>query len=580
MHSADSKPHRQATAAEWLAQMSDPKAWQSLMHLMQTSVPGAPAMPTPAALPFADVQVPPERLTELQQAYTEQMSTLWQGLMASQAPVLSDKRFADPAWQANPLYAFNAAAYLLNAQFLTALAESVEADEKTRKKIRFTVQQTIDALSPKNFLATNPEAQQKLIETKGESLTHGMMQLLADLKKGHISHTDESAFEVGKNVATSEGAVVFQNDVMQLLQYQPLTAKVYQRPLLIVPPCINKFYILDLQPSNSLIRYAVEQGHTVFVISWVNANTELGHLDWNDYIEQGVVRAIELAQEISGQAQINTLGFCVGGTLLATALAVLAERGKPAAASLTLLTTMLDFSDVGAIDVYIDEAQIAQREQSIGKGGLMLGRDFSAAFSSLRPNDLVWNYVESNYLKGVDPVPFDLLYWNADSTNLPGPMFCYYLRQMYLDNRLREPAALSVSGDPVDLGKLNLPTFLYASREDHIVPWTTAYMSASLLNRQDPSQTRFVLGASGHIAGVINPPAKKKRSYWTNEQLVASADVWFEAATEHLGSWWEEWAGFVAGHAGKQKAAPRRYGNAHHKAIEPAPGSYVKVKLG
>ena len=591
MSQSDSTAPKQPQAAEWFAQMSDPQGWQSMMHLMQSGLqqgmqsmpnmaqmPQMPAMPSMPDMSAVTAMVPPEKLAELQKAYMEEMSTLWTGMVAQRSPDIRDRRFANPVWQSNPLYAFNAAAYLLNARFMNELAEAVQADPKTRKKIRFATQQAIDAMSPKNFLATNPEAQQVLIDSKGESLTRGIMHMLADMRKGHISQTDETAFEVGRNVATTEGAVVFENDVIQLLQYRPLTKQVYQRPLLIVPPCINKFYILDLQPENSLIRYAVEQGHTVFVVSWVNAGESLGHLDWNDYIEQGAIKAIEVAQDISGEKQINALGFCVGGTILASALAVLAERGKKPVASLTLLTTMLDFSDVGAIDVYVDEAQVAQREQAIGHGGLMPGRDFATAFSSLRPNDLVWNYVEANYLKGEEPPAFDLLYWNSDSTNLPGPMFCYYLRNMYLENNLRIPGKLSVSGDPVDLGKVQVPAFIYASREDHIVPWASAYASTGLINKAKRSKNRFVLGASGHIAGVINPPAKKKRSYWVNDKLPATTEEWLAGAVETPGSWWTDWSAFLAEHAGEQKAAPRKYGNVRHKAIEPAPGRYVRQK--
>jgi polyhydroxyalkanoate synthase len=575
-----------ATASEWLSQMTDPSGWQSMFNLMQSgmsglpTMPGMPAMPCMPGAPAVNSLVPADTLAALQKDYIDEMTALWTALIAQRSPDLSDRRFADPAWHSNPLHAFNAAVYLLNARYLNALAEAVEADEASRRKIRFATQQAIDALSPKNFLATNPEAQQKLVETQGGSLTRGIMHMLSDLRKGHISQTDETAFEVGKNVATTEGAVVFENELMQLLQYRPLTKEVHERALLIVPPCINKFYILDLQPENSLIRHAVAQGHTVFVVSWVNPDASLGHLGWNDYVDRGVIAAIDTVLDISGQKQLNTLGFCVGGTLLATALAVLAERGRKPASSLTLLTTMLDFTDVGVIDVYVDEAQVAQREQAIGKGGLMPGRDFAAAFSSLRPNDLVWNYVQSNYLKGEDPPPFDLLYWNSDSTNLPGPMFCYYLRNMYLENRLRDPGVLSVGGDPVDLGKVQAPAFIYGSREDHIVPWLSAYASTGLLNKGKRGANRFVLGASGHIAGVVNPPAKKKRSYWVNDKLPASAEAWMAGAVEHPGSWWTEWADFLVRYAGKRVKAPARYGNTRHKPIEPAPGRYVQVKAG
>lgn len=580
MSKSDNDPNAsQSSAADaWLSQLSDPKTWQSMMNGMQPGMQSG--MPGLAANHAVHAMVPPEKLTELQTAYMDEMTRLWTGLMTQHIPEIKDRRFSSPAWKSSPYHAFTASTYLLNAKFMNALADAVEVDEKIRKKIRFAVQQGIDAMSPSNFLATNPEAQQKMIETKGESLTRGIMHMVADMRRGHISQTDETAFEVGRNVATTEGAVVFENKVMQLLQYRPLTPKVFKRPLLMVPPCINKFYILDLQPDNSLIRYAVSQGHTVFVVSWVNPDESHSGTTWDDYIESGAIAAIETAQAISGEKQINVLGFCVGGTILSTALAVLAARGKKPASSVTLLTTMLDFSDVGGIDIYVDEAQVMQREQAIGKGGLMPGRDFAAAFSSLRPNDLVWNYVESNYLKGEEPPPFDLLYWNADSTNLPGPMFCYYLRNMYLENKLLIPGRLSVSGEPVDLGRVQAPAFIYASREDHIVPWASAYVTTGLINTGKRSNNRFVLGASGHIAGVINPPAKKKRSYWTHDELPAAADQWLAEATEHPGSWWTEWTEFLASHAGEQVAAPKKYGNARHKPIEPAPGRYVKVRAG
>jgi polyhydroxyalkanoate synthase subunit PhaC len=522
--------------------------------------------------------IEPTVLGQLQSDYMQEFTKLWQDFLAYKVPAISDKRFLGPAWQSSQWHAFNAALYLLNARILTAMADAVQAPAKTKTKIRFAVQQMVDAMSPANFLATNPDAQRKIVETKGESLAKGISQMLADMQKGHISQTDESAFEVGKNVANSEGAVVYENELFQLIQYKPLTKQVHERPLLIVPPCINKYYILDLQPDNSLVRYAVEQGNTVFLVSWINPDASLKDKTWDDYVEGAAINAIHVVQEISGQDKINALGFCVGGTLLSTALSVLAARGQQPAASLTLLTSFLDFTDTGVIDVFVDELQVKLREQTIGQGGLMLGRDFSTAFSSLRPNDLVWNYVGNNYLKGEEPPAFDLLYWNSDGTNLPGPMFCWYLRNTYLENSLKEPGKLTVAGEKVDLGAINTPTFIYGSREDHIVPWTSAYTSTTLLNPKKPSQNRFVLGASGHIAGVINPPAKKKRSYWTNDKPAKEAAKWLEGATEHPGSWWTEWAAFLAKHAGKQVSAPKKYGNAKYKEIEPAPGRYVKIK--
>jgi polyhydroxyalkanoate synthase len=563
----------QADASEWMSQFMNPDAWQGWLGASQVDT-----KPVSVAISELGATLDPETMNRLQGDYMKQLTALWEDALASKELPLADRRFSAPEWKTNAIFAFSAAAYLLNARFLNAMAESVQASPKTKQKIRFAVQQVVDAMSPANFLATNPEAQQRLIESKGESLMKGMAQLLGDLQKGQISQTDEKAFEVGVNVATSEGAVVFENELFQLIQYKALTKKVYERPLLIVPPCINKYYILDLQPENSLVRFAVEQGHTVFLVSWLNPDESKSHLAWEDYVEQGVFKAIEVSRKISRQADINALGFCVGGTLLTSGLAALHARGEKPIASLTLLTTLLDYSDSGVIEVFIDEAQVSLRERTIGQGGLMPGRDFTSAFASLRPNDLVWNYVKTNYLKGEEPPVFDLLYWNADSTNLPGPMFCWYLRNMYLENRLKDPGSLTICGEKIDLSAISAPTFIYGSREDHIVPWTAAYQSTFLLNPDNRNRNRFVLGASGHIAGVINPPAKKKRSYWTNPQVAANAEEWMAGAKESPGSWWTEWAGFLSEHAGGQINAPRGYGNAAYKAIEPAPGRFVKVK--
>jgi polyhydroxyalkanoate synthase subunit PhaC len=469
----------------------------------------------------------------------------------------------------------------LNSEFLVALAEAVEAPAREKQKIRFAVQQIVDAMSPANFLATNPEAQQKMIETKGESLTKGLQNMLADLQKGRISQSDESAFEVGRNVGITPGTVVFENHLFQLIQYTPRTPTVHEVPLLMVPPCINKYYILDLQPENSLVRYLVEQGNTVFMLSWRNPDQSLAGTTWDDYVEQGAIRALDATRAITGQDKVNVFGFCVGGTIAATALAVLAARGQKPAASLSLFTTLLDFSDTGVLDVFVDETQVMLREQQLARGGLMPGRDLATTFSALRPNDLVWNYVQQNYLKGKTPPAFDLLYWNADSTNLPGPMYCWYLRNTYLEDKLKVPGALTVAGVKVDLGAIDCPTFLYGSKEDHIVPWEAAFASMGLLNPKKPKNNRYVLGASGHIAGVINPASKNKRSYWVREggktRPKTPAD-WFAGAVEKKGSWWPEWAKFLVEHGGKEVAPPARPGNAQYPAIEPAPGRYVKAR--
>ncbi len=560
------------------------------LKAMMGMMPGAAQFsvtPSPEHVQMPNVQLDPAQVVALQTDYQQKLVQLWQGFIGGgEQPRPRDRRFSGAEWQG--MHAYIAALYELNAEFMHGLAERVQADEKTRQKIKFAVSQWVDAMAPSNYFATNPEAQKKLIDTRGESLQAGLTNLLADLQKGRISQTDESAFEVGRNVANSVGAVVFQNDIFQLIQYKPLTPAVHERPLLMVPPSINKYYILDLQPDNSVVRNAVAHGHTVFLVSWCNPGAAQAHYTWDDYIDEGVIRAIEVVQDISRQEHINVLGFCVGGTMLTTALAVLAGQGKQPAASLTLLTTLLDFSDTGILDVFVDEAQVKKREQSIGglaadgtQGGpvgLMPARDLATSFSFLRPNDLVWNYVVSNYLKGEAPPAFDLLYWNADSTNLPGPFFVWYLRHTYLENQLKEPGKLKVCGVPLDFSKIEAPVFIYGSREDHIVPWQSAYASTQLL----PGQKRFVLGASGHIAGVINPPAKNKRSYWTyapmRGRFPADANTWFKAAVEHPGSWWPEWTDWLAMQAGKQIKAPSSAGNARYKVIEPAPGSYVKVR--
>lgn len=522
------------------------------------------------------VQFDSSKLQALQQDYVQEAAKLWANGLTSPA-ASQDKRFGAAPWLSNPLAALTASSYLLNAKALTGMADAIEADEKTRQRVRFAVDQWVAAMSPSNYLALNPEAQQKAIETKGESLAKGIQNLLHDMEQGHVSMTDESVFEVGKNVATTEGAVVYENEIFQLIEYKPLTAKVHERPFLLVPPCINKYYILDLQPENSLIRYAVSQGHRTFVVSWRNPDESLGHLTWDDYIEEALIRAIKVVQEIGGTSQINALGFCVGGTMLSAALAVLSARNEHPVASATLLTTLVDFTDTGVLDVFIDESFVQMREAQMGQGGLLKGQELASTFSFLRPNDLVWNYVVGNYLKGETPPPFDLLYWNSDATNLPGPWYAWYLRNMYLENNMVQPGKLSVSGTPLDLGAIDIPVYIYGSREDHIVPITASYASTQVL----PGNKRFVMGASGHIAGVINPPAKKKRSHWIREDgdLPATHSEWLSGAQELAGSWWTDWSEWLQGHAGKLVPAPKRYGRAtKYKAIEDAPGRYVQQK--
>lgn len=529
----------------------------------------------PSLAPHHMALIPPERLAEIQKEYFTELAHL---ATNPEAIEVKDRRFSGKAWHSS-WSKMIAATYLLNSKHLLALAKAVEADEKTRTKILFTTEQMIDALSPSNFIATNPEVLENIISSQGQSIQNGIVNLLGDLKKGKVSLTDESAFEVGKNIATTEGQVVFRNDLFELIQYTPLTETVYERPYLMVPPCINKYYILDLQADNSVVRYMVEQGHTVFLVSWKNPDASMSKVTWDDYVGDGVIKAIEVVKDIGATDQINVLGFCVGGTLTSTALAVLAARKKNYVASLTLLTTLLDFTDTGILDVFIDEGMVKLRESTIGgEGGhygMMSGLDLGNTFSFLRPNDLVWNYVVENYLKGNSPPPFDLLYWNGDSTNLPGPMYCWYLRHTYLQNELVKPGKLTVCGEKVDLGKITVPAYIYASHDDHIVPWKSAYESTHILK----GKNRFVLGASGHIAGVINPPAKNKRHYFENNKLAKTADEWLAAAKDIKGSWWPNYAKWLEQFGGKKIKASKTFGNAQYKKLEAAPGKYVKEKV-
>jgi len=535
------------------------------------------------------LQLAPEKLQQIQQSYVARLGSLWNEFVEhperSTAPI-TDGRFADRAWQENSLAAFMARAYLLNAEVLGEMVAAVEAEPKVKARLCFSVSQWLDASAPSNFLALNPKAQKRLLETRGESLTAGLHNLLADIAQGRISQVDESAFEVGVNVATTEGAVVFENDLMQLIQYKPLTPSVRCRPFVLVPPCINKYYILDLREENSFIRYCVERGNTVFVVSWRNPHEDQGNVGWDDYVERGPIAAIDVVRRISGASKVNALGFCVGGTLIATAIAVMLARGDEPIASLTLLTSLLDFEDTGILDIFVDEAHVRMRESTLGAGGLMPGRDLANTFSSLRARDLVWNYVVNNYLEGQRPPAFDLLYWNSDSTNLPGPMYAWYLRNTYLENNLRVPNRIRCCGQAVDLRRISVPTYVFGAREDHIVPWHAAYASARVLTGVDSGSLHFVLGASGHIAGTINPASKNRRSYWAKDEAAAAGtgalpptpQQWLEAASEHAGSWWPHWDRWLEHFGDGMRDAPASYGNAQCPVIEPAPGRYVKEK--
>jgi poly[(R)-3-hydroxyalkanoate] polymerase subunit PhaC len=532
-----------------------------------------------ASSPLEAMSASAVKLAALQTEFSKRHAALWQSALSrdtgAERTAPADRRFSSPEWRVNPWFDYVRRSYEINARFLSDSVEAIDAEASAKERLRFAARQMIDALSPANFVATNPEAIKLALETRGESLTRGVLNLIEDAHRGRISTTDEKVFEVGRNLAATEGAVVFENELMQLIQYAPRTPAVYERPLVMVPPCINKFYILDLQPENSLVRYTVEQGHTVYMVSWRNVGPEQGRYGWDDYLEQGVLRALDVARDIGRVDSVNALGFCVGGTMLGTALAVLAARGEKKVESATYLASMLDFSDTGDIGLFIDEASVAMREAAIGKGGVMPGRELAFVFSALRANDLVWSYVVNNYLKGRPPEAFDLLYWNADSTNLPGPMYCEYVRRTYLENALREPGRVSMLGVPVDFGKVSTPAYLLATREDHIVPWRTAYRSTGLLG----GEKRFALGASGHVAGVINPAAKNRRSYWIGGNLPSDPDTWFQKAVEHRGSWWSDWSPWLSAFGGRRVKARRSLGNSRHRPIEPAPGRYVKHRI-
>jgi polyhydroxyalkanoate synthase subunit PhaC len=531
----------------------------------------------------ANLFFPLALIADLQREYFKQLWRFWNtmflqtfdgGAHSNVALAQGDKRFKDASWREQPYYDLLKQSYLMGSTQLHELVDRAQVDDKTKLQLRFYARQFIDAMSPSNFPATNPEVIRKAIETRSASLTDGIRNLVDDLHKGRITRVDESAFEVGRNLATTPGSVIFENELIQLIQYAPQTSEVQKTPLLIVPPCINKYYLLDLGTGNSLVEYAVAQGHHVFLISWRSAIPETGHLTWNDYLEMGPLKAIDVVLDITGVERTHALGFCVGGTILSCAAAVLSARQQDKLVTLTLLTTMLDFSDTGEIGLLIDQGSVALREAAIGKGGILPGKELALTFGTLRANDLIWRYVVDSYLKGATPDAFDLLYWDSDCVSLPGPMYCWYTRNTYLENNIKEPGKTTQCGVPIDLSKVEVPLYVLASREDHIVPWKSAYGSKDLIG----IDARFVLAASGHVAGVINPPARNKRSHWLNDQLVSDPNNWLEKAEENPGSWWPDWDAWMKRHSSGICSAPTQPGNAKYQTIEPAPGRYVKQK--
>jgi polyhydroxyalkanoate synthase len=531
----------------------------------------------------------PGRLMQAQIGFWQDYVTLWQNttrrIMGIEAtpviePDAKDKRFRDISWQQSEVFDFIKQSYLLSARYVNDVVGHVEGLEpKTARKVDFYARQFMDAMSPSNFLLTNPEVLRRTAETGGENLLRGLNNLLCDLERGRgklsIRMTDPDAFKLGENIAVSPGKVIFQNELMQLIQYAPATATVLKRPLLILPPWINKFYILDLRPNNSFVRYAVSQGHTVFMVSWVNPDEELSHAGFEDYMHKGVFAALDAIEAATGEAEVNAIGYCLGGTLMGCTLAWMAARGIERIRSATLFVCLLDFEEAGELSVFIDEEQLKALEDRMQEQGFLDGSDMAATFNMLRANDLIWSFVVNNYLMGNDPFPFDLLYWNSDATRMPARMHSFYLRNMYQQNLLATPGGITLDGEALDLRRIRVPAYFLSTREDHIAPWRSTYRGALLLS----GERRFVLAASGHIAGVVNPPDGGKYNHWVNGTLPDTAQEWLEGATELAGSWWGDWNRWITAKAPEHVAA-RVPGGGMLPVIEDAPGSYVRVKSG
>lgn len=540
----------------------------------------------------------PAKLIEAQMGFWQDYTTLWQhsarrmmGLETTPVvpPDPRDKRFADEGWNTNEVFDFIRQSYLLSARFVQDVVTRVDGlDAKTAQKVDFYSRQFIDAMSPSNFALTNPQVLRKTVETGGENLLRGLNNLLRDLEAGqgrlHIKMTDAEAFTVGGNIAVTPGKVIFRNDLMELIQYAPTTETVLKTPLVIFPPWINKFYILDLRPKNSFVRWAVEQGHTVFIASWVNPDEHLAAKDFADYMNDGVFAALEAIEAATGEREVNAIGYCLGGTLLAATLAVMAARNDHRIRAATFLVTLTDFADVGELGVFIDEEQLAAIEEKMNRQGYLDGADMATTFNMLRANDLIWSFVVNNYLLGNDSFPFDLLYWNSDATRMPAAMHSYYLRNMYQQNRLIQPDALELAGTRVDLRRITTPAYFLSCREDHIAPWASTYKATQIL----AGPKRFVLAASGHVAGVVNPPSSGKYSHFVNDALPPDAQSWMDNATEVAGSWWPDWQRWITREKprtksrtpeGTAKRVPARIpGTFRLPALADAPGTYVTIR--
>ncbi len=530
----------------------------------------------------------PAKLVQAQVALWQDYMTLWQNttrqfLGESVAPMVTpekdDRRFKDESWSENGVFDFIKQSYLLTSRWMVDTVRDVEGlDDQTAKKVDFYTRQFADAMAPTNFATTNPEVLRATLESGGENLVKGLENMLADLERGdgklRISMVDDDAFEVGGNIATTPGKVVAQTELMQLIQYEPTTEKVHKRPLLIIPPWINKFYILDLRPKNSFIRWAVDQGHTVFVVSWVNPDEKLAAKSFEDYMLEGPLAALDAIEKATGEREANAIGYCLGGTLLAATLGYMAATDDNRIKSATFFVSLIDFAEPGELGVFIDDEQVASLEGRMDERGYLEGSEMATTFNMLRANDLIWSFVINNYLLGKDPFPFDLLYWNSDSTRMPAAMHKFYLRKMYIENKLLEPGGISLNGVPIDLSKVNVPKFLLSTREDHIAPWKSTYTGVHAYG----GPVKFCLAASGHIAGVVNPADSGKYSHWMNSKKPKDPEAWLAGATEHPGSWWPEWDKWIARHGGG-KVPARAPGDGELDPIEDAPGSYVMAKL-
>jgi len=596
----DSKDDKTANPLDWSQQFLDltlrsQKAATQFWSRMLSDSKNVDADPYNVADSYAEVikhrMQHPDKVVDAQLRFYQDSVMLWQStmrrMMGMEAePVAEvpkdDRRFRAEEWSENPVFEHIKEAYVLGANYLDTVLDPEDVlEDKEAEKLGFFTQQFIDAMAPTNFPATNPEVVRETIESKGENLLRGWENFLSDLESGdgelRITMTDPDAFELGKNVATTPGQVVFQNELMQLIQYEPTTETVAKRPLLVVPPWINKYYILDLQPKNSYLKWMVDQGHTVFVVSWVNPDESYADKGFDEYLTDGFYAAVDAVEQATGEHELNVTGYCIGGTLLAAALAHMARKGDTRVKAATFLTSLIDFSVPGDLGAFIDEEQVAALEERMQVKGYLEGQSMAKTFNMLRSKDLIWMFAINNYLLGKDPVVFDLLYWNSDSTRMPATMHSFYLRNMYMDNLLREPDALEIAGEKIDVRRIKIPSYFLSTREDHIAPWRSTYLGARLLK----GPVRFVLGGSGHIAGVVNPPAANKYGYWISPRktLPAEPEAWLDKADYKEGSWWLDWEAWISKQDDGEPVPARRPGDGGLDVIEPAPGSYVAKRI-